>query len=70
MAGVWEYGEAKEGYWTFDKFMKQMKEVLKIVEFKFPRDAGWKVVWIFDHSSCHAAMPEDALVVSKMNVNP
>ena len=65
-----EYGEAKEGYWTSDKFMKQIKEVVKIAEFKFPKDTGWKIVWIFDHSSCHAAMPEDALVVSKMNVNP
>ena len=26
-------------------------------------------MWIFDHSSWHAAMPEDALVVSRMNVN-
>ena len=25
---------------------------------------------MFDHSSCHAAMPEDALDASKMNVNP
>ena len=65
-----EYGEAKEGYWTSDKFMKQIREVAKIVDFKFPRDAGWKIVWIFDHSSCHAAMPDDALVVSRMNVNP
>ena len=29
-----------------------------------------KIVWIFDHSSCHTAMPEDALIVSRMNVNP
>ena len=36
----------------------------------FPRDAGWKIVWIFNHSSCHSAMPDDALVVSRMNVNP
>ncbi len=40
------------------------------MDFKFPRDAGWKIVWIFDHSSCHSAMPDDALVVSRMNVNP
>ena len=39
-----EYGDAKEGYWTSDKFMKQIKEVAKI---KFPEDAGWKVFWIF-----------------------
>ena len=31
---------------------------------------GWRIVWIFDHSSCHAAMLDDALDVNKMNVNP
>ena len=37
-----EYGDAKEGYWISDKFIKQIKEVAKI---KFP-DAGWKIFWI------------------------
>ena len=27
-------------------------------------------MWVFDHSSCHAAMADDALDVSKMNVKP
>ena len=27
-------------------------------------------MWVFDHSSCHAAMADDSLDVSKMNVNP
>ena len=31
---------------------------------------GWKRVWVFDHSSYHAAMAEDALDVNRMNVNP
>ena len=57
-----EYGEAKEGYWTSEKFMDQIKQSVKIAEAKYPREEGWRVVWIFDHSSCHAAMPEDALV--------
>ena len=65
-----EYGEAKEGYWTSEKFMGQNKEAVKIAEVKYPKEEGWKIVWIFDHSSCHAAMPDDALDVSKMNVNP
>lgn len=65
-----EYGEAKEGYWTSEKFMKQIKEAEKIAAAKYPRDEGWRLVWIFDHSSCHAAMPDDALDVNKMNVNP
>ena len=65
-----EYGETKEGYWTSEKFMKQIKEAKKIVAAKYPRDEGWRLVWIFDHSSCHTAMPEDALDVHKMNANP
>ena len=28
-----EYGEAREGYWTSEKFMKQIEEAMKIVEF-------------------------------------
>ena len=27
-------------------------------------------VWIFDHSSCHNTMADDALDVTKMNANP
>ena len=66
-----EYGAAKEGHWTSEKlFMCQIKQAVKIAEAKYPREEGWRVVWIFDHSSCHAAMPEDALDASKMNVNP
>ena len=42
----------------------------KLAEVKYPRDDGWKIVWVFDHSSCHAVMADDSLDVSKMNVNP
>lgn len=67
---LFEYGEAKEGYWTSVKFVQQMRVAIKIAEIKYPKSEGWKHVWIFDHSSCHAAMAEDSLDVSKMNVNP
>ena len=53
-----------------DKFMSQITEAAAIAEAKYPREHGWKIVWIFDHSSCHSAMPDDALDASKMNVNP
>jgi len=46
-----------------------MKKAIKIAEFKYPKSDGWKHVWIFDQSSCHAAMGDDTLDVSKMNVN-
>ena len=67
---LFEYGEAKEGYWTSEKFMSHIKEAEKIAVAKYLRQEGWRLVWIFDHSSCHAAMPNDALDVNKMNVNP
>ena len=65
-----EYGESKEGYWTSEKFMEQIKIATKLAEVKYPRDNGWKIVWIFHRSSCHAAMADDSLDVNKMNVNP
>ena len=65
-----EYGQSKEGYWTRDRFIMQMERAIKIAEIKYPKEEGWSHVWVFDHSSCHAAMADDALDVSKMNVRP
>lgn len=64
------YGENREGYWTCEKFVHQLEAAVKICEFKYPRADGWKWIWVFDQSSCHTAMAEDALDVSKMNVGP
>ena len=64
-----EYGENKEGYWTRDKFIDQMKSAVEMAELKYPKVESWRHVWVFDHSSCHAAMA-DALDANKMNVNP
>ena len=63
-----EYGEGREGYWNRDKFMLQMERAVQISEIKYPKGEGWRHVWIFDHSSCHAAMADDALDVNRMNV--
>ena len=65
-----EYGENREGYWNSEKFMDQIKMAVRIAEVKYPKCDNWRHVWIFDHSSCHSAMPDDGLDVSKMNVNP
>ena len=65
-----EYGENREGYWTRDKFMEQMKLAVDMAELKYPSADGWRHAWVFDHSSCHAAMADDALDANKMNVNP
>lgn len=65
-----EYGENAEGYWTNERFMAQMEEAVKLAETKYPMAKGYRLVWIFDQSSCHAAKAENALDVSKMNVKP
>ena len=65
-----EYGESREGYWSSNKFMMQMNNAVKIAEIKYPAADQWKIIWIFDHSSCHTAMADDALDASKMNVKP
>ena len=65
-----EYGESKEGYWTRDKFIAQMHRAIEIAKIKYPKGGGWCHVWVFDHSSCHAAMAGNALDVNAMNVKP
>ena len=65
-----EYEENREGYWTRDKFIDQMKSAVEMAELKYPKEEGWRHVWVFDHSSCHAAMADDAFDANKMNVNP
>ena len=62
-----EYDEAKDGYWTSDKFIKQIKKAIKITDIKYPKSEGWRDVWVFDHSSCHAAMADDSLDVKRMS---
>ena len=65
-----EYGENREGYWTRDKFIAHMECAVVIADIKDPKEEGWWHVWVFDHSSCHAAMADDALDVKNMNVRP
>ena len=48
-----EYGESRDGYWNSDKFMKHMVKAVNVAEAKFPKDQGYRLYWIFDHSSCH-----------------
>ena len=34
------YGESKEGYWTGDKFMEQMKHAVTIANVRYPKEEG------------------------------
>ena len=66
---LFEYGAARDGYWTGTKFMKQMENAVKIAEFKYT-PAMHTLVWLFDQSSCHRAYAPDALNSNNMNVKP
>ena len=62
-----EYGENKEEY---SRFLTQIKRAAAIAEIKYPKHEGWRHCWVFDNSSCHNAMANDALNVNSMNVKP
>lgn len=67
---LFEYGAAKEGYWTGEKFMAQIERACKIAEYKYT-PAMHTLVWLFDQSSCHKAYAPDALnAKNNMNVKP
>ena len=38
-----EYGENREGYWTRDKFIDQMKSAVEMAELKYPKEEGWRL---------------------------
>ena len=63
-----EYGENRDGYWTSEKFLNQVKKAVKIAEVLYPSDS-FTLLWLFDQSSNHTAMAPDALMAHKMNVS-
>ena len=65
-----EYGDNKEEYWTSENFLAQVDKAVKIPNIKYPPEDGFKVVWIFDKSSCHNDYSDDALIAAHMNAKP
>ena len=59
-----EYGKNKEGYWTMQDMVKQLKEVLVCQEVLYP---GVQICHLFDWSAGHSAMPPLALMANQMN---
>ena len=64
---ILKFGSGSEGYWNNARFLKQMEMAIKIADIKYPSDKYSKV-WVFDQSSGHCALREDALHVTRMNV--
>lgn len=62
---TFEYGKNREGYWTGEKMIEHMTDVLDVLAVKFP---GHSPVAFYDWSSCHDCLEPGAPSVSKMNV--
>ena len=62
-----EYGADKEGYWTGDRFMAQVKNAADIADVKYPPNR-YTVVWLFDQSSCHRKFDEHVLLARNILV--
>ena len=61
-------GKNQEDYWIAEHFLEQIKcKAIPIFETLYP---NYVVVFAFDNSSNHAAFRKDALVASRINLNP
>ena len=59
---------SKNNYWTAEKMVHQVKTVaILLFELAFPKDE-YEALFLFDNSSNHGCMPDDALLVSRMNL--
>jgi hypothetical protein len=67
---IFKYGSAAsdEGWWNSERMLAQViHKAIPIFEKAYPDHIG---VFAFDNSSGHACKAEDALVASRMNMNP
>ena len=62
-----EYGAEREGYWTGERFMAQVKNACDIAEVKYP-PSQHTLVFIFDQSSCHTKYDDQALLAKNILV--
>ena len=60
-------GQSRDGYWNSNKFMKQVARAVSIFESKYPKA---QAECNLDQSPCHKKLPEEALNIHSMNVNP
>src|ERR1700720_879451 len=60
-------GKNHDAWWDLKQLMDQMTHAIDIFEHLHPEKVG---IWLFDCSSTHEGLAEDALNVNNMNVNP
>ena len=64
-----KFGSGSDGYWNNERFLQQMERAVKIANIKYPSHK-YSIVWIFDQSSGHCTFRDDALNITRMNVEP
>ena len=64
---TFEYGSNRDGYWTGNKFLKQMKNACDIALIKYPSETH-TVAFVLDQSSCHRKFHEQALIAKNILV--
>ena len=60
-----EYGKNRHGFWDGAKFVVQVEQLLKVLEFLYP---NMQVVLEIDHSSGHLKEKVDGLMVNDMGM--
>ncbi|KAG1790729.1 uncharacterized protein HD556DRAFT_1446007 [Suillus plorans] len=63
-----EYGKNHKGYWNGEMFIKQLNEKI-IPTFENIHRPGYQALFLIDDSQGHSAYAEDALLISRMNIN-
>ena len=60
-------GKNHDAWWDLKQLMDQMQHAVNIFEYLHPDKVG---IWLFDCSSAHEGLAEDALNINNMNINP
>ncbi|KAG2031714.1 hypothetical protein BDR03DRAFT_994603 [Suillus americanus] len=66
-----EYGKNYDGCWNGEMFVVQGKLRNKIIPaFERAHGPGYQALFLIDNSQGHSAYADDALLISRMNINP
>ena len=60
-----EYGQNKEGYWTYDHMVVQLEDCIDVLKVQFPE---FDFVFLVDHSNGHDRLQPDGLNINKISV--
>ncbi|KAG2108725.1 uncharacterized protein F5147DRAFT_745701 [Suillus discolor] len=64
-----EYGKNHRGYWNGEMFVKQLSDKI-ILTFEHIYGLGYQALFLINNPQGHSAYAKDALLVSRMNINP